>query len=111
MKPLSSSGGRIAAFLAAGTLAAGVWTQAGASPAPAVRAADKPAIQKTGPAKVERLPGDDGARAAIPPAIEIEIQRRINEIEKERLDDRADTIDWWLGGIAILFVIGGFLSY
>jgi len=107
MKPLSSSGGRIAAFLAAGALAAGVWTQAGASPAPAVRAADKPAIQKTGPAKVERLPGDDGARAAIPPAIEIEIQRRINEIEKERLDDRADTIDWWLAVVAIVLTFFG----
>ena len=107
MKPLSSSGGRIAAFLAAGALAAGVWTQAGASPAPAVRAADKPAIQKTGPAKVERLPGDDGARAAIPPAIEIEIQRRFNEIEKERLDDRADTIDWWLAAVAIVLTFFG----
>lgn len=70
MKPLSSSGGRLAAFLAAGALAAVFCAQAGASPAPAVRAAEKPALQKTGPAKAERLPGDDGARAAIPPAIE-----------------------------------------
>lgn len=107
MKPLSSSGGRIAAFLAAGALAAGVWAQAGASPAPEVRAAEKPALQKTGPAKAERLPGDDGARAAIPPAIEIEIQRRINEIEKERLDDRAAYIDRWLAVVAIVLTFFG----
>ena len=107
MKPLSSSGGRIAAFLAAGALAAGVWTQAGASPAPAVRAAKKPALQKTGPAKAERLPGDDEARAAIPPATEIKIQRRFNEIEKERLDDRAAYIDRWLAVVAFVLTFFG----
>ena len=109
MRPPSFRGGRLAFFLAAGTLAAGLWAEA--SPAPAVRAAEKPAVREAGPAKAGKPPNDAGANATIPPAVEIEIQRRFNEIEKERLDDRAAYIDRWLAGIAILFVIGGFLSY
>ena len=40
-------------------------------------------------------------RSAIPTADEVEIQSRFNELRRELLDDRADTIDWWLTGITI----------
>lgn len=105
MRPPSFRGGRLAALLAAGTLATGLW--AGASPAPAVRAAEKPAVQEAGPVKAEKPPGGDRAKAAIPPALEIEIQRRFNEIEKERLDDRAAYIDRWLAVVAIVLTFFG----
>ena len=46
---------------------------------------------------------EDGA--AIDDATEVEIQRRFNELRREILDDRADSIGWWLSGIALLLVL------
>ena len=36
---------------------------------------------------------------------EVEIQRRFNELRREILDDRADSIGWWLSGIALLLAV------
>ena len=66
MRPPSFRGGRLAALLAAGALVAGLWT--GASPAPAVRAVEKPAVQEAGPVKAEKPAGGDEAKESIPPA-------------------------------------------
>ncbi len=38
-------------------------------------------------------------------ATEVEIQRQFNELRREILDDRADSVGWWLTGIAVLFTL------
>ena len=50
--------------------------------------------------------------------IEVESQRRFNELRSKRLDDRAETINWWLGFMtvalgffAIVAVVGGYLGF
>ena len=49
---------------------------------------------------------------------EIEIQRRFNDLRSELLDDRAESITWWLATVAVLFTlwglviaIGGLIGY
>ena len=53
--------------------------------------------------------------SVIDAAAEVEIQRRFNELRREILDDRADSIGWWLSGIALLLallvLILGFAGY
>ncbi len=53
--------------------------------------------------------------SVIDDATEVEIQRRFNELRREILDDRADSIGWWLSGIALLLallvLIFGFTGY
>ena len=51
-------------------------------------------------------------------ATDVEISRRFNELRRELLDDRAKTINWWLGGAAIFLslfgivaVIAGYFSF
>ena len=52
-------------------------------------------------------------------ATEVEIQRRFNELRRELLDDRADTINWWLAATAIFLtligvvtpIVGGIAAY
>ena len=52
-------------------------------------------------------------------ATEVEIQRRFNELRRELLDDRADTINWWLAAAAIFLtligvvtpIVGGIAAY
>ncbi len=52
-------------------------------------------------------------------ATEVAIQRRFNELRRELLDDRADTINWWLAATAIFLtligvvtpVVGGIAAY
>ena len=48
---------------------------------------------------------EDVSSSAIDAAAEVEIQRRFNELRREILDDRADSIRWWLWGIAFLFAV------
>lgn len=38
-------------------------------------------------------------------ATEVEIQRQFNELRREILDDRADSVGWWLTGIALLLTL------
>ena len=66
--------------------------------------------QTTEPAVVEQT---DTATAT-----EVEIKRRFNELRSELLDDRSDTVEWWLAATAIfvtLFGVGavllGYLAY
>ena len=40
-------------------------------------------------------------------AIEVEIQSRFNELRSELLDDRAESITWWLASVALLFTVWG----
>ena len=40
-------------------------------------------------------------------AIAVEIQRRFNELESERLNDRADSINWWLN---VVLIVLGFMA-
>ena len=52
-------------------------------------------------------------------ATEVEIQRRFSELRRELLDDRADTINWWLAATAIFLtligvvipIVGGIAAY
>ena len=46
---------------------------------------------------------EDGS--VVDAATEVEIQRRFNELRREILDDRADSIGWWLSGIALLLTV------
>ena len=43
-------------------------------------------------------------------ATEVEIQRRFNELRRELLDDRADTINWWLTATAIFLTLIGVVT-
>ncbi len=40
-------------------------------------------------------------------ANEVEVQRRFSELRRELLDDRADTINWWLAATAIFLTLIG----
>ena len=58
------------------------------------------------------------ARSAIPAKVEVEIQRRFNDLRRELLDDRTKLVDWWLAATAIFLtllgivaVIAGYLSF
>ena len=50
---------------------------------------------------------------------EVEIQRRFNELRRELLNDRSDTINWWLAATAIFLtligvvtpIVGGIAAY
>lgn len=43
----------------------------------------------------------------VPTEVKVEIQNYFNELRREFLDNRADTIDWWLAIIAIVLTIFG----
>ena len=64
-----------------------------------------PAIQEE-PAP-EALPTVEGAETADHTAVDVEIQRRFNDLRRELLDDKADTINWWLN---IILIVLGFFS-
>ena len=76
--------------------------------APGALSAQSPAGQESGaPEGISAIDGD----------AEVEVQRRFNELRRELLDDRADTVRWWLTGIAILVTMlalvlgaGGYLA-
>ena len=57
-------------------------------------------------------------RVGIERLIEVDSQRRFNELRRELLDDRADTISWWLvfmtvvlGFFALVAVGGGYIGF
>ena len=107
----------LAVFIVA--LAVSLWVLMSA-PLAQTSKAEKPVVQKAAPLKLEK-PKDQKAiplnKPAIPPATEVEIQRRFNELKRELLDDRADSIEWWLAVVAIVLTffgivvaIGGFFG-
>ena len=60
-------------------------------------------------AQTVEAPAVQGAEATSTTA-EIEIQRRFNELRRELLDDRADTINWWLAAAAIFLTLFGIVA-
>ena len=69
----------------------------------------------SGQAPVGRDGGASEESSAIDVATEVEIQRQFNELRREILDDRADSVGWWLTGIALLLalmvILLGFAGY
>ena len=79
-----------------------------------VPAANKPAVTDASPTGDDNSTKIDPSVQLIPPltnpaisAVDIEIQSRFNELRRELLDDRADTIDWWLNANAIVLTFFG----
>ena len=97
----------LAVFIVA--LAVSLWVLMSA-PLAQTSKAEKPVVQKAAPLKLEK-PKDQKAiplnKPAIPPATEVEIQRRFNELRRELLDERADFIDRWLAVVAIVLTFFG----
>lgn len=61
-------------------------------------------------------PADSTAK--LDAATEVEIQRRFNQLRSELLDDRAESISWWMNGVAlfltfwgIVVAVGGYIGY
>ena len=54
---------------------------------------------------------DPPARSAIPAEVEVEIQRHINELRREQMDDRATYFDRLLAIFAIVIAIAGLLGF
>ena len=85
----------------------------------------RPAAVDTNPARIGNsmatdAPAQTGSltKSGIPAAVDVEIQSRFNELRRELLDDRANTIDWWLAVTAlvltffgIVVAIAGFLGF
>ena len=65
-----------------------------------------------------RATDDSCNNAAIPIAVDVEIQHRVGELRRELLDDRAAYIDRWLSVIALVLtffgivaVVGGYIGF
>ena len=63
-------------------------------------------------------PSEPTVKPAIPAAVEVEIQRRFNELQGKLLDDRAAYIDRWLVAVSIVLaffgivaVVGGYMGF
>ena len=68
-----------------------------------VPASDQPAVPNSSPTGDENSTDKDtSVQTEQPVAVEVEIQRRINELRSELLDDRASYIDRWLSVITIV---------
>ena len=65
-----------------------------------------PAILSAQTAEPSAVQGTDPMAATT----EVEIQRRFNELRRELLDDRADTINWWLAATAIFLTLIGIVA-
>ncbi len=73
------------------------------------------------PTKVELQPEDSASSSAtgkVDPTTEVELQRFFNELRKEYLDTRSESVAWWLEFIAIVLaffgvviVVLGFLGF
>ena len=76
---------------------------------------DKGNIQTNTPVEPVRLTKTE---VEVERLIEVETQRQFNEVYRKLLDDRADTIDWWLtamtvglGFFALVAVVGGYIGF
>ena len=74
----------------------------------------KPAVANTSPTgdengtdKSTSVRTDASAKPTIPATVEGEIQSRFNELRRELLEDRGETIDWWL---ALITIVLGFFG-
>ena len=117
---LLTAGTRIAliAVVLAMSIAAIMFAQA---TEPAIESAPEADTGAVG--NVIQTPGSPGqadspSRPVPDTTIEVEIQRRINELRHEQMDDRAGTVDWWLAALAlvlgffgIVVVVGGYIGF
>ena len=85
----------------------------------------KPVVANTSPTGDENstdndtsVQNDQLAKPAVPVVVEVEIQRRFNDLRHELLDERIKLVDWWLDATAIFLtllgivaVIAGYLSF
>ena len=62
-----------------------------------------PVVSAQAPTGQQGNSSEDGS--VVDTATEVEIQRRFNELRREILDDRADSIGWWLSGIALILAV------
>ena len=74
----------------------------------------KPAVANTSPTgdengtdKSTSVRTDASAKPTIPATVEGEMQSRFNELRRELLEDRGETIDWWL---ALITIVLGFFG-
>ena len=75
---------------------------------------DKSVVITTSPTADETGTNNDVSAQASPPVkskvpaeVKVEIQKHFNELQREFLDNRADTIDWWLAVVAIVLTVFG----
>ena len=78
----------------------------------AAQTPESPAIAQTdtldnGPEVQRRVEASADSTTKIDAATEIEIQSRFNDLRSELLDDRAESITWWLASVALLFTVWG----
>ena len=84
-----------------------------------VPASDQPAATNSSPKGDENSTDKDtSVQTEQPVTVEVEIQRRINELRSELLDDRTSYIDRWLSVITIVLtffgivaVVGGYIGF
>ena len=79
-----------------------------------VPVSNEPAVTDASPTEDDKSTRADPSVQPIPPltnsafsAIDIEIQSRFNELRRELLEDRADTIYWWLNANTIVLTYFG----
>ena len=115
----------VRAGLVVAALAAAVPMMASAQTAePVTESASAPAMptaantSPTGDINGRSVQANAPAKPTIPTSGEVAIQRRFNELRRELLNDRADTIEWWLvtitiviGFLALVFVVLGYLGF
>ena len=113
-------GTRIALVVVAMAMAVPMITfaQATESPTESSPEADVGAVDTVRPTPASPTQSDSPAGPAPDTSAEVEIQRLINELRREQMDDRAGTIDWWLAAVAvalgflgIVVVVGGYIGF
>ena len=101
-------------------LTTGIVTAAMAATVPTIASAQttKPAIESApaavGNDSLQRSTGDDTSvqtEPTISAAVEVEIQRRVNELWRDVLADRAAYIDRWLIAITLIVAVGGYIGF
>ena len=103
---LFTTGTRVALVAVAMALSISAITLAqAAEPATESEPAVGPVQDASGPEDDPAVQTDPFARATVPAAVEVEIQRRDNELRSERLDDREASLNRWLWGIGIFITI------
>ena len=109
MKKLSITQDVVIILVLALWVVAGVPRLSSAQPAePTMTAPNPDAKGQPHSNESERVqPRADQNKVGSDAAIAVEIQRRFNELESERLNDRADSINWWLN---VVLIVLGFMA-
>ena len=59
----------------------------------------------------EAMPSAKNVPQSATATVPIELERRLNDLRREFLDQGIKSVDWWLATIAILGVLGGFIGF